>query len=54
MKSMLKTLGKTDRCLVGVVLFARLEMSSPERSRSFEAATGTPPAKQRRVSANRA
>ena len=31
-----------------------LGVSLPERSRSFKAVTGTPPAKQRRVSANRA
>ena len=35
-KSMLKALGKTDRCLVGVVLFARLEClrrNAPDPSR---------------------
>ena len=49
MKWMLKALGKTDRCLVGVVLFARLEClrrNAPDPSRQRR---GPPPAKQSRT-----
>ena len=44
MKSMLKALGKTDRCLVGVDLFARLEClrrNAPDPSRQRQGQTET-------------
>ena len=41
-KSMSNALGKTGRCLVGVVLFRSLRFSCFRRNAPFEAATGTP------------